>query len=103
MRSLTPPPVGLPAPARERIEVTRAPLRGGGRTPAAEAAASELWAGPPLARIDGEKLVRLAERAQRFTPRVSLAAPDGLLLEVRGSLHLFAGVAGLRAALTQDC
>src|SRR5579863_73987 len=103
MRSLTSPPVGLPAPARERIEVTRAPLRGVGRAPATEAAANELWAGLHLAGIDEERLVRLAERAQRFTPRVSLAPPDGLLLEVRGSLHLFAGMAGLRAALTQDC
>jgi protein ImuB len=62
-----------------------------------------LWAGVHLAGIDEKRLVRLAERAQRFTPRVSLAPPDGLLLEVRGSLHLFAGVAGLRAALTQEC
>ena len=30
-------------------------------------------------------------RAQRFTPRVSLAPPDGLLLEVKGSLQLFGG------------
>src|SRR3981081_416714 len=41
--------------------------------------------------------------AQRFTPRVSPAPPDGLLLEVQGSLHLFAGVAGLRGALMSEC
>ena len=42
-----------------------------------------------------EKLAQLASACQRFTPRVSLVPPDGLLLEVQGSLHLFAGVAGL--------
>ncbi|GAC1661387.1 MAG: DNA polymerase Y family protein [Steroidobacteraceae bacterium] len=93
----------MPAPARESLEVTRAPLRAVGRAAAAEVASPELWAGVRLSGIDAETLTRLAERAQRFTPRVSLAPPDGLLLEVRGSLHLFAGVTGLRAALTQDC
>lgn len=79
------------------------PLRRVHRAAAAEVVSLELWAGAHLPMIDKETLTRLAERAQRFTPRVSLAPPDGLLLEVRGSLHLFAGVAGLRAALTQDC
>jgi len=36
-------------------------------------------------------LERLATLAQRFTPRVSLVTPEGLLLEVKGSLHLFGG------------
>jgi len=70
--------------------------------PAAAAAcpAAELWAGLHLPGCDSPpQLTALAERAQRFTPRVSLEPPDGLLLEVRGSLHLFAGVAGLRAGL----
>ena len=48
-------------------------------------------------------LQRLARRALHYTPRVSLEPPDGLLLEVQGSLHLFAGVAGLRRALTEEC
>ena len=100
---MKPPPVGLPAPARERTAVPRAPLRGLGQAPVAEAESNQLWAGLHLPGIDEERLSRLAERAQRFTPRVSLAPPDGLLLEVRGSLHLFAGVTGLRAALTEDC
>lgn len=103
MRSLTPPPVVLPAPAREPGAVTRVPLRGVSPTPASDTEAHELWAGLYLAGIDEQKLARLAARAQRFTPRVSLAPPDGLLLEVQGSLHLFAGVAGLRAALTDEC
>ncbi|HEY0766967.1 MAG TPA: DNA polymerase Y family protein [Steroidobacteraceae bacterium] len=68
----------------------------------AGAPAPELWAGIHLPGIDPEKLQQLAACAQRFTPRVSLAPPDGLLLEVRGSLHLFAGVAGLRCALINE-
>ena len=103
MRSLTPPSAGLPAPARERTELTRPSLRAVTRSPFTQARAHELWAGAYLAGIDEAGLIRLAERAQRFTPRVSLAPPDGLLLEVQGSLHLFAGVAGLRAALTDEC
>ncbi|MBV8878217.1 MAG: DNA polymerase Y family protein [Gammaproteobacteria bacterium] len=50
-----------------------------------------------------QRLEELASRAQRFSPRVSLAPPDGLLLEVAGSLHLFGGVAGLRRELTGEC
>ncbi|HET7756253.1 MAG TPA: DNA polymerase Y family protein [Steroidobacteraceae bacterium] len=66
--------------------------------------AAQLWAAVHLAGPDsGEKLQRLALGAQAFTPRVSLEPPDGLLLEVQGSLRLFAGVAGLRAAVTQQC
>jgi protein ImuB len=48
-------------------------------------------------------LERLATSAQRFTPRVSLVAPDGLLLEVKGSLHLFNGTDGLIRALANEC
>jgi protein ImuB len=47
-------------------------------------------------------LQQLAIRAQRFTPRVSLALPDGLLLEVKGSLHLFNGATGLMGALAEE-
>jgi protein ImuB len=48
-------------------------------------------------------LERLALCAQRFTPRVSLVPPDGLVLEVKGSLHLFGGVDGLSRALASEC
>jgi protein ImuB len=103
MRATKPPSMVLPAAARERTAVTPAPLRAVTRSTATHAQAHELWAGVHLAGIDAGRLVRLAERAQQFTPRVSLAPPDGLLLEVRGSLHLFAGMAGLRAAFTGEC
>jgi len=48
-------------------------------------------------------LERLATLAQRFTPRVSLVPPDGLLLEVKGSLHLFGGAEALCRALAEQC
>jgi protein ImuB len=64
----------------------------------------ELWAGLHLSGFDrSQGLEQLAIRAQCFTPRVSLAPPDGLLLEVAGSLHLFGGVTGLRCELTGVC
>ena len=70
--------------------------------PAVEA--GELWVGVYLEEGNQEALLeRLATRAQRFTPRVSLASPDGLLLEVKGSLHLFDGVEGLSRALSNEC
>ncbi|HUJ54351.1 MAG TPA: DNA polymerase Y family protein [Steroidobacteraceae bacterium] len=86
------------APARERATTLTRVLT----LPAAEPVA-ELWAALHLRQLCGTKLARLARRAQRFTPRVSLEPPDGLLLEVRGSLHLFGGMTGLRAALLEMC
>jgi protein ImuB len=67
-------------------------------------AAAELWAGVHLfGDTQSTRLEQLAIAAQRFTPRVSLSPPDGLLLEVKGSLHLFGGAQGLRAALQSTC
>src|SRR5437879_7553642 len=84
--------------------VRPAPPRTVERATQAGAPGRELWAGMHLAENDpAGKLVQLGMSAQRFTPRVSLAPPDGLLLEVQGSLHLFAGVAGLRGALLAEC
>ncbi len=83
-----PAPTPLCALSRSRTETAR------GR---------ELWAGVHLPGISAQQLGELAISAQRFTPRVSLAPPDGLLLEVQGSLHLFSGPEGLRAELTGEC
>jgi len=58
--------------------------------------APELWLGTHIMSLSvGATLEKLATRAQKYTPRVSLVPPDGLLLEVKGSLHLFNGVDGL--------
>ena len=98
------PAAAPPAPSADR-ESVGAPLRNIPRAPVlALPPILELWAGVHLPGFDSaEKLELLATRAQQFTPRVSLVPPDGLLLEVKGSLHLFAGVAGLRAELTGEC
>ncbi|MGH8208971.1 MAG: Y-family DNA polymerase, partial [Steroidobacteraceae bacterium] len=69
---------------------------------------TELWVGVHLSESTGQEpaeqeLERLAICSQRFTPRVSLIPPDGLVLEVRGSLHLFNGVQGLSRALASEC
>ena len=50
-----------------------------------------------------ERLSRLAQMAYRYTPRVSPAPPDALLLEVRGSLRLFGGMKALADKLAADC
>src|SRR5215469_416616 len=86
------------------IGTAEAPLRSVQRASPPVATTHELWAGVHLSEFDPvQGLEALAARAQRFTPRMSLAPPDGLLLEVAGSLHLFAGVAGLRRELAEEC
>jgi protein ImuB len=96
----TPAPVPAPAPAAaaRALQLSLVPA------PAAGEPCAQLWAGLHLPGIAGPaQLKRLAQLAQRFTPRVSLEPPDALLLEVRGSLHLFSGLAGLKSALMQMC
>jgi protein ImuB len=86
------------APASEPASVRSV---GPGREPADS---PELWVGVHILKLEGAAtLERLATNAQRFTPRVSLVSPDGLLLEVKGSLHLFDGTEGLIRALTHEC
>src|SRR5437764_14985880 len=94
-KSALPADAGRVQPRAAPLSITRRHVAGG--------RAGELWAGLHLPGINPQKLQQLAVCAQRFTPRVSLAPPDGLLLEVQGSLHLFAGVAGLRCALSNEC
>jgi len=71
--------------------------------PGASVDSPELWIGVHIFDPGAVSLERLATSAQRFTPRVSLVAPDGLLLEVKGSLHLFNGTDGLIRALANEC
>jgi len=105
-----------PAPDRSRSRPGRptslrtvapgsAPARFPGTAPVTS---TELWVGVHLIESTGQEaveqgLARLALCAQRFTPRVSLVPPDGLVLEVKGSLHLFNGVEGLSRALASEC
>jgi protein ImuB len=78
-----------------------------GRADAASTAPAELWLAVHLAASHSsppqQNLERLVVCAQRFTPRVSLDPPDGLLLEVKGSLHLFGGVEGLSREMAAEC
>ncbi|MBS0377613.1 MAG: DNA polymerase Y family protein [Proteobacteria bacterium] len=102
-------PVPAAAPAQPRVPEPAAP-RVARVLPApppavdAQAQPARLWAGLSLPGIQGSgQLEKLAEFALRLSPQVSPEPPDGLLLEVGGSLRLFAGIAGLRAALLEAC
>jgi protein ImuB len=80
------------------------PLRAVARRPLPQPLAHELWAALHLPGLAcPHSLERLALGMQRFTPRVSPEPPDGLLLEVQGSLHLFAGLAALRTEIMREC
>ena len=78
-----------------------------GRADAAAMAPAQLWLAVHLAAStrppERQDLERLGARAQRLTPRVSLEPPDGLLLEVKGSLHLFGGVEGVIREMAGEC
>lgn len=52
---------------------------------------------------EARALSDLACAAGRFTPGVSLAQPDGLLLEIGGCLRLFGGVAAIVEAVRAAC
>ncbi|MCX7054059.1 MAG: DNA polymerase Y family protein [Proteobacteria bacterium] len=54
------------------------------------------------ARRERQLLEAVAQRGVRFTPRVSIEQPDGVLLEVRGSLRLFGGARQLCLRLQQE-
>jgi protein ImuB len=70
--------------------------------------AAELWVAlhlpaPPGLALPSTLLEAFAARALQFTPRVSIEPPDGLLFEVRGSLHLFGGTQALCRSFQERC
>jgi protein ImuB len=68
--------------------------------PSARVDARQLWAAVRLQPVpDAAGLQRQAGRALHYSSRVSLAAPDIVLLEVRGSLRLFGGLGSLLSQL----
>ncbi|HTW37114.1 MAG TPA: DNA polymerase Y family protein [Steroidobacteraceae bacterium] len=81
----------------------RAGVRAGMSVATALALLPQLSVKPRDVRRERGLLERLATCAQRFTPRVSLEPPDGMLLEIKGSLHLFGGAAKLTASFLADC
>ena len=68
-------------------------------TNAALALVPELLLRPRDEQREARTLVKLAERALDFSPAVSLQPPDGLLLEIGGSLKLFGGASRLQQQL----
>ncbi|HET7084351.1 MAG TPA: DNA polymerase Y family protein [Rhizomicrobium sp.] len=83
----------------------------------ARAQKSGLYKGQPLAnaramvqplaimpaddRADAALLDAIADWCDRFTPLVSLDAPDGLFLDITGAAHLFGGEAAMLALVKQ--
>src|SRR5579883_1098880 len=103
--SAVPAPQQAPAPrSADLFRPIGRPI--GGRRDAAITAPAELWLAVHLTASSSptqQDLERLGARAQRLTPRISLDPPDGLLLEVKGSLHLFGGVEGLGREMAGEC
>jgi protein ImuB len=92
----------------QRVRVANEAARDAGVQPgmslaAALALAPGLAAQPRAQWRERAWLERLAVLALRFTPRVSLEPPDGVLLEVQGSLALFGGADALCGALAAQC
>ena len=56
---------------------------------------------PADERADAALLESIADWCDRFTPLVSLDAPDGLFLDISGAAHLFDGEAAMLAMATQ--
>ena len=79
-------------------EAARLGIRAGMALGAAHAL-GEVMALQRMPVAEDRALARLCAWAYQFTPVVTPVAPDGLLLEVRGSLALFGGLHGLLSAL----
>lgn len=80
----------------------KAALRGiarGMAAPAALALASRLVVRPRDSAAETEAVLGVAAWAAQFTPAVTVALPDSVLLEVEGSLQLFGGMGSIIAAL----
>jgi protein ImuB len=82
--------------------VHAAGVRAGMSINAALALVPELHTLARDARRERQLLEAVARHGVRFTPRVSLEPPDGVLLEVRGSLRLFGGARQLCVRLEQE-
>jgi protein ImuB len=70
---------------------------------AARALAHDLVARPRDPAEETEALLGLAGWAAQFTPAVAIEHPDGLVLEVAGSLKLFGGLERILAGLREGC
>ena len=57
---------------------------------------------PADEKADAALLEGIADWCDRFTPLVSLDAPDGLFLDITGAAHLFGGEAAMLATVHAD-
>jgi protein ImuB len=73
----------------------RAGLRAGQSLADARAAVPDLIAVDDDPAADGALIERIADWADRYTPLVALDLPDGLVMDVAASAHLFGGDMGL--------
>lgn len=55
---------------------------------------------PADEKADATLLEKIADWCDRFTPLVTLDAPDGLFLDITGAAHLFGGEAAMLATVT---
>ena len=74
-------------------------VRAGLLNSAAQAVCPALQCLPAQPRAEADALRSVAAWALAFSPRISLAPPDEIVLEVGASLRLFGGLDGLRQAL----
>jgi protein ImuB len=83
-------------------EALRAGIGSDTRLSTAVALAASLQIFERAPQRERASLESLASWAHRLTPLVSLEPPEGLLLEVAGSLKLFGSLAAIQAALQQE-
>jgi protein ImuB len=67
----------------------------------ARAMVQPLCVAPHDGRADAALLDRIADWCDRFTPLVTLDAPDGLYLDITGAAHLFGGEAAMLALVVE--
>ena len=100
-------PFAVSDAARDRLIACNETARKRGVIPgmplaAATALASDLRIVTRDSSAEEAALARIAAWAIQFTPAVSIAPPDEILLEVEGSLTLFGGLKSLWASLSED-
>ncbi len=97
------PPLAILSP-RGRVlaasaAASAAGIEAGQRAASALALLPELRLQPRDPAREAEALAEIATWAGRFSPRISLSAPDAVLLEISSCLRLFGGAAPIEAAL----
>lgn len=99
------PPLAILSP-RGRVlaasaAASAAGIEAGQRAASALALLPELRLQPREPAREAEALAEIATWAGRFSPRISLSAPDAVLLEISSCLRLFGGVTQIEAAVRE--